>query len=142
MEPLKLLSTERDYLRGALLDGTDDEYGFDLYEHDAYNDDGLICAAVRRLDDWLRANPVNGGDTVDITLVGEPDGVIAGYEFQYGTRTGDHALSLASNFREWKDLYGDNDGIEGVVDLLLSVIHSLNWTIHEANGWMAARAAA
>jgi hypothetical protein len=145
MEPLKLLDTDRDVLRSVLEDEDSPwEANWEFYDHEDADQDSTFSAAIRRLDDWLGAHQVNGGDSIDFTLVADLDGQIEGYEFQYRTRigdhVGDHALDLNAGFRDWGDVRGDHDGIEGVIDFLLVVLHTINWTISETNGWMTARA--
>jgi hypothetical protein len=143
MEPLKLLDTDRDVLRSVLEDEDSPwEADWEFYDHEDADQDSTFSAAIRRLDDWLGAHQVNGGDSIDITLVANLDGCIDGYEFSYRTKTGEHALDLNAGFRDWGDVRGDHDGIEGVIDFLLVVLHTINWTINEANLWMSARAAA
>lgn len=144
MEPLKLLPIDRDVLRSVLEnDESDWPADWEFYDHEDSDQDSTFCSAIRRADEWLSQNPVNGDrDSLDITLVADLDGTVEGYEFLYDTRIGEHTLSLASRYSEWRGVRGDSDGIEGVIDFLVAAIWRINWAIEEANAWFTARAAA
>ena len=150
---LNTITASRDDLRAALetydeslglTDEGDDSY-WSFYRADDYDSDSTFVSAVRALDEWLTENPANPHDNVDITLVADVDGSIEGYEFQYAimvpyNRQGPNPpwLALSATFSEWKNLRGQQDGIEGAIDFLEAVISRLNASIEGYNYWAAA----
>lgn len=134
----------------ARLDEIDDEEGFSEFDPDiAWTFDLTLCALTEAINEVLntgnaalaggRSNPLYPdnppmapSERIDLCLLADPDGCIAGYIWTYDL-SGARSLSIATGFSEWKDLRGESDGIDGCVEIAHSIVAYVNRAITEFN---------
>lgn len=112
--------------------------------------DRTLASLMLPLDEVLpRLNPAltqqhpdfPGGPTesVSVSMISDIDGWVIGYEFAYSLWGGKQRLSLATSFSDWADLCPAAAGIDGCVEIVMSVVALVNRTIQDFNKFVAPR---